>query len=660
KANFVSAINKQAQMFQAKEQANQMYNNMSGMNEGGNIGMYGPPSDLHDPMEHLNIYGESVGREFRDPTSMETMQFGGMRNRRLNRANRALFGMPMMPPGAKVDYEFGPLGGLRRASAETDLAQYAELFKMLPGSPNANPLVTLPGVITQMGYTLKTNQGRLVPKIAAAVNNQTLNEVEAAANTKPTVTATAANTNSVIPSVAQITPTNNNSALTNNPKQTIVPLNTKPKNNTGLPEIGKKPAKKVVKPELGIFDKIYNTMSKINLSDWNNFDYLGMQNGGFVDGQNPDLYEFIYGGDDISAPYIDDTDMYRDGGYLPRADAGMSAFDQFRLQKMNPDGTLKNKPTLSGGQDLMANPYTSKTSEIQGLGYDPSKGPSNQPAPKPGEPAPKPGQQQFNPQQLQMMQQMLMQQGQQPYAFGAPRGLGLGRSALRGLTGLSRDFNYMTGDNPANWNIPEGYTQRKQEIYKDRGKILNPFDNKRVYTDTFTKPGDPKAPVTNTSAPAPIGPGLSGFNADSNGDNIPDYLSGAPNPTPSGGLIEPNPQRTSNFDMVLGDQGSPVIGATNMTYNPSSSTGPQLQNDYSSTNVKGLSANSRDAIREGEQDMQMEMRRSLRKDPNAFNEGPVQEGQTAPMSDEEYAAKVNPPVSSRADGFNVPEVNTNN
>ena len=96
-------------------------------------------------LEHLHSYGESLTHELPLDTSMESfdkMQFGGFRDRRIKRANRALFGVPFAPPGASVDYEFGPLGGLRKASADIDVSMLANMFKMLPGSPNANPFVT--------------------------------------------------------------------------------------------------------------------------------------------------------------------------------------------------------------------------------------------------------------------------------------------------------------------------------------------------------------------------------------------------------------------------------------------------------------------------------------------------------------------------------------
>jgi hypothetical protein len=61
---------------------------------------------------------------------------------------------------------------------------------------------------------------------------------------------------------------------------------------------------------------------------------------------------------------------------------------------------------------------------------------------------------------------------------------------------------------------------------------------------------------------------------------------------------------------------------------------------YQRSNVKGLTGESRVAIRAGERNVKGDIRRGLRQGPNDFYEGPVQEGMIAPMSDEEYMARV--------------------
>jgi hypothetical protein len=583
KQNYISALNKQTQMFQAKQQAEQMYNDMSNpMGNGGNTDTmsFGPPSETDDWLDHLNKYGQSLINQ--EPTSMETAKFGGARNRRIKRANRALFGTPFMPPGAKVDYEFGPLGGLRNASAETDISQLAQLFNMLPGSPNANPFVTLPDMVNQMGYKVKMNQGRLVDQAVAVVNNQSMKEVAAATGNsvaaKKAIETPVVNTSSVIPK-AKSTTTKSTSTGSK-----VIPPPVKITNDvSGLPKIGKTPKTKL-KPKV-VKKKLPDYYNPNPTGRGGNFMF---EDGGFVDADNPELYRFIYGGgDDISIPYINNTDMYREGGYLPQAAPGAETFDQFRLQKMNPDGTLKTKPSLPGGEELMGNPYTKPQQPLQ-----PSVIPGQEPAA--GQPQ---GQQQLTPQQkqqMQMMQQYMQQMmglssGQQlmgnPYAYGAPRGLGLGRAALKGLTGLSRDFNYMSGDNPANWNIPEGYTKLRKEVSKDRGQKFNPFDTKRITNYEFTKPGEsvpgPIAPKVENAPgynPKAAGPGYSGYNADANGNNIPDYLQA------SGPGQMPGTQQSMN---------------TNQT-NPLRS------------NVKGLDDESRVSIRAGERAARRNDRRLMR------------------------------------------------
>ncbi len=577
KKNFISALNKQTQMFQAKQQAEQMYNNMYGMMaEGGDtttenpfamdMAQFGPPADQHDPLEHLHSYGESLTHELPLDTSMESRQFGGAKNRRIKRANRALFGVPFMPPGTSVDYEFGPLGGLRKASAETDLAALSQLFNMLPGSPNANPFVTLPGMARQAGYRMKVTQGRLVEKEIEDINNQSIKEVATetgnqTAEQKSAETPTI-NTSNVIP---QSTPVRKTPPATKPVGTKQAPVSQNKISNkanlskateSGLPPIGKRP--KTVKPKPKVKPKVKPVVPNTANPTGRGGSFM-FEEGGFVDVENPDLYKFIYGGDDISIPYINNTDMYREGGrILPQAQPGMSSFDQFRLQKMNPDGTLRNAPSLPGSEELMGNPYRQPQQQPvvpssnqnqpvwnpEKTGYrDPYSGwdgtgsmPWITSSNAPGSPWKEDPRQQMNPQMQQYMQYMQMMSGNQmmgnPFAFGAPRGLGLGRAALKGLTGLSRDFNYFTGANPANWNIPEGYTKLRTETSKDRGKWYNPFDTKRVTTYEYTKPGEAGAPGAKPKEPenAPgynpkaAGPGYSGYNADSDGNTIPDYL----------------------------------------------------------------------------------------------------------------------------------------
>jgi hypothetical protein len=493
-----------------------------------------------------------------------------------------------------------------------------------------------------MGYRLKVNQGRLVEDEIADINNQSLKEVATltgneTATTKVAETPTI-NTSDIIPksenkSYVKPQPGDDKGKGTGrtvkppvvtNPKVTVVDT----KNNSGLPKIGKRVEEK--EPDLrkkGSKAAAYYQIGKTLLQASGQRLPWFMEEGGFVDTENPDLYRFIYGGDDVSIPYINNTDMYRNGGYIPQAQNGMESFDQFRLQKMNPDGTLKNKPSLPGGEQLMGNPYN----RPQQQPVQPSVIP-NQPQ---GQPQ---GQVQFSPQQMQQMQQymqMMQQMGQQtPFAFGAPRGLGLGRAALKGLTGFSRDFNYMTGDNPGNWSIPEGMTNLRKETFKDRGKKFNPFDTKRVTTYEYSKPGEPAAPGSSVIPPTIARPGEPQAN-----NPIPAFA------TPGASLqsmmgMQPNqPALVPNSPMDNPtDPNAPLPEPEEMSRR-------QMRREYMDqfprSNVSGLEDESRVSVRAGERGQRRDARRAFRQDPNSLYEGPVQPGQTAPMSDADYMAKVN-------------------
>ena len=106
-------------------------------------------------------------------------------NRRIRRANKALFGTPMAIPGVDVNYEFGPLGGLRKATADWDVSVLGDLVKFLPqrGGNMNSPFNT--------GYSIISTPAKMRDKVIKTVNNQALNEV--ASNT-PGSTATQNNT----------------------------------------------------------------------------------------------------------------------------------------------------------------------------------------------------------------------------------------------------------------------------------------------------------------------------------------------------------------------------------------------------------------------------------------------------------------------------------
>jgi hypothetical protein len=103
--------------------------------------------------------------------------FGG-RNRKIARANRALFGTPTAIPGANVNYEFGPLGGLRKAEATWDLDAIGDLAKMLPGAMNMMPGM-FPGMMGpgMMSYKKVSYPAQVRKKTISTINNAALDEV---------------------------------------------------------------------------------------------------------------------------------------------------------------------------------------------------------------------------------------------------------------------------------------------------------------------------------------------------------------------------------------------------------------------------------------------------------------------------------------------------
>ena len=66
----------------------------------------------------------------------------------------------------------------------------------------------------------------------------------------------------------------------------------------------------------------------------------------------------------------------------------------------------------------------------------------------------------------------------------------------------------------------------------------------------------------------------------------------------------------------------------------------EVMDTYDRYNLKGFEDETKVDVRAGERGARRNARRLLRQDPNAFYEGEALDGMTAPMSDEEYMAKV--------------------
>jgi hypothetical protein len=294
----------------------------------------------------------------------------------------------------------------------------------------------------------------------------------------------------------------------------------------------------------------------------NPYEYLNTEeDGGFIDSsqmQRGVLQKFISGGNE-----------YAYGGALNKFVGG--GFDNWAKDKFNIDGSSKFK--LNAGNAELINPFNKNGSAFGSGVYAPGFGVNVNMKPgtttDPKKPASTtttttttnntaPGQQQFTPEQIQqfLQYQKLQQQkqGQQGnMVIGPPKKLGFG---------FSKDFSYTQGFSP-NWNVPEGTKKMRQEVYKDRGKWFNPFDTKKI-TDWYADDGkgaagaDGAAGTAGAATVPTKGPAYEGFNADSNGNTIPDYLepgvmSGS-NPSGSNPSVTTNTGPQPNGPQATGTQ----------------------------------------------------------------------------------------------------------
>lgn len=195
------------------------------------------------------------------------------------------------------------------------------------------------------------------------------------------------------------------------------------------------------------------------------------QTGGFIDSENPDLYKFIYGGDDI----------YAEGGYLPKAGYGDWVQSRFNTgfqprynkqrEKLSLDPAIMNPFAADGWRENIMNNFRQQVTEArnkQGTTNNTTQPTTTQPT------TTQPTTTTTNTQEGTNTQQGTTQQGTPPmFNFMAP-------PSRRGIFGFTRDFNYGSGFSPVNWQVPEGATGIREVAYKDRGKWYNPFDTKRV------------------------------------------------------------------------------------------------------------------------------------------------------------------------------------
>jgi hypothetical protein len=121
--------------------------------------------------EYQQYQNSTMGQDFNGK-----FLFGG-RNRRIRRANRAMFGTPTILPGVDVNYEFGLFGGLKKAEARWDLDAIGDLAKLLPGAMNMMPGM-FPGMMPgMMSYKKVTYPAQVRKKTISTINNAALDEV---------------------------------------------------------------------------------------------------------------------------------------------------------------------------------------------------------------------------------------------------------------------------------------------------------------------------------------------------------------------------------------------------------------------------------------------------------------------------------------------------
>jgi hypothetical protein len=660
---FASTVKQMGNEAMMKKQAEESYQNMNTKANGG-------AQEPHDWIDELHGYGEALQHTMSkmDENALNTTimknEYG--RGGRIRRANRALFGTPHSIPGVNTSYEFGPLGGIRKATADWDVKALGNLVNLLPGAYGM-----MPGMMSGMNrgsWKSVSYPSQVRQKVITSVNNKALDEV--AGNTKsssatqghlssnkkglncpPGAVYDASSDQCIgpdgLPVVPEVSLPSAESLLTNpfaNPYASMIPgsyQNQKQQNlNKFIPQ---DPSND------GTIDPI--DPSQVPYTDDMDVDPMaayGMQvgrymdDGGYVDQSmidpnNPELLKFIYGGDE-----------YAYGGGIQSFGPG-GGFDRWAKNKFNIDGSSKFKPELSAE---LTNPFAK--GNTQGvpnenlIGANSSNAFSNIPSSNTKQPAPTttttttntnttaPGQQQFTPQQIeQFLQYQKSQQGQQGnMQFGPPKKLGFG---------FSKDFSYTQGFSP-NWNVPEGTEHMRQETYKDRGNKWNPFDNKRV-TDWYADPSkDPaKDPASADGAPGTT-PGTNGTDGapganatNSSGTNSGDYSSfkkstqrkiakgekkaaadeargraafpedyadGPSSPddnanepdvlNPSSPAVNPQvnmnaPGKPADPNLAVGNPGVPVVGATNTTYQPSSSTQGTSQPQQPAGNAQGTS-----------------------------------------------------------------------
>lgn len=539
---FAGTVKQMGNEAMMKKQAEESYQNMNTKANGGS-------QEPHDWVDELHGYGEALQHSMTamDENAINTAimkkEYG--RGGRIRRANRALFGTPHSIPGVNTSYEFGPLGGIRKATADWDVKALGNLVNFLPGAYGMMPGMNS-GNWKSVSYPSQVRQ-----KVITSVNNTALDEV--ANNTKsssatqghlssnkkglncpPGAVYDASSDQCIGPDGLPVSLLENPFA---NPYASMIPgsyqnqkqqnlnkfIPTAPTNNINDGTIDPvDPSQVPYTDNMGV-----DPMAAYGMQVGKYMDDGGYVDQSMIDPNNPELLKFIYGGDE-----------YAYGGGIQRFGPG-GGFDSWAKDKFNIDGSSKFKP--NAGNPELINPFA-KT-HTQGvpnenlIGANSSNAFSNIPGSNTKQPDTTttnntaPGQQQFTQQQIeQFLQYKKSQQGQPGSGVYAP-GYGVNSNMMYGPPkklgfGFSKDFSYTQGFSP-NWNVPEGTEHMRQETYKDRGNKFNPFDNKRV-TDWYADGAKDPATSVDMEDTATVTPGTNdtpGADGTTPGTNSGDYSS---------------------------------------------------------------------------------------------------------------------------------------
>lgn len=356
-----------------------------------------------------------------------------------------------------------------------------------------------------------------------------------------------------------------------------------------------------------------NALRQKNLNEQYGFD-----NGGFVDPSQMQpgvLAKFFTGGNDaspmvqyqnndINTKNVDDPYGYATGGLIKAAPGytvtpNPNAVNNVIPEYQSPAHQQYTKPYTTSAQNRAAFDEMIRRGVLDaGTQYDPTRGYADINTPHPpvrDDMTPMPGEPGYNP------------NGYNPNAFrGYATAPPVMEQIKRMFNPIKSQFTWASQSGPAT------DMNGNQIDVSAMGPLSNYVQDYQFTKSPWYKGGDQTLNVTNRYVGA-------------NGQPVAGTTPAAQN-KPGVGIYAPGIGVNAGM--------KPVANTVQET--------PSYNNDYSSrSNVEDLEDESKVSVRAGERAVRRETARGMRQDPDAFYEGPVKEGMTAPMSDEDYMAKVN-------------------